>query len=104
MARPGLEGKPRSADSEGAMLTRARQEDGFGMIELVIAIVLLSVALLALMAGYDSAFMSLKSASHEETASSLANAQLELYSALSYNSIGLDKTTVESAEATDTNY
>jgi type II secretory pathway pseudopilin PulG len=77
------------------MLSRARAEGGFLMIELSVAMVILSIALLALMAGYDSAFVSLHNASQKATASKLGNQQLELYTALPYNSIGLDTTTTD---------
>jgi type II secretory pathway pseudopilin PulG len=72
-----------------------RGEGGFLMIEMTAAIVILSFALLALMAGFDSAFLSLHKSDQKATASTLANQQLELYRALPYNSIGLDKTTTQ---------
>jgi Tfp pilus assembly protein PilV len=75
------------------MLRRARAEDGFGMLELIAAVFVITIALLALMAGYDSAFVSLHNAQRKTTAATLADAQLELYRALPYASIGLDATT-----------
>lgn len=77
------------------MLRRAREQDGFFVIEVVAAIVILSIALLALMAGYDSAFISLHQASQKTTAATFANAQLERYSALPYTSLGLNPTLVD---------
>jgi Tfp pilus assembly protein PilV len=77
------------------MLSRARAEDGFMMIELMAAMVVITIALLALMAGYDSAFVSLHNASQKAVASKLANQQLELYTALPFASIGLDSTTTD---------
>lgn len=74
------------------------------MIELVIAVFILSIALLALMAGYDSAFVSLHSASHKSAASTLADAQLELYNALTYTAVGLDQATLTTTKASDTVY
>jgi type II secretory pathway pseudopilin PulG len=74
---------------------RVRDEGGFFMIELVAAMAILAIALLALMAGYDSAFVSMHRASQKETAATLANQQLELYRSLPYTSIGLDKTTTD---------
>jgi Tfp pilus assembly protein PilV len=65
------------------------------MIELMAAMVVITIALLALMAGYDSAFVSLHNASEKAIASKLANQQLELYDALPYASIGLDATTTD---------
>jgi type II secretory pathway pseudopilin PulG len=77
------------------MLSRARAEDGFLMIEVMVAMLVLTIALLALMAGYDSAFVSLHNASEKAVASKLANQQLELYTALPFASIGLDQTTTD---------
>jgi prepilin-type N-terminal cleavage/methylation domain-containing protein len=81
------------------MTPRAREEDGFGMIELLAAIMILSIALLALMAGYDSAFVSLHSSAQKSTAVTLGNGQLELYRSLPYASVGLDDTTTQAVGA-----
>jgi Tfp pilus assembly protein PilV len=84
------------------MLQRARDQDGFLMIEVSAAIVVLSIALLALMAGYDSAFVSLHKSSQKAVAATLANQQLERYSALPYASVGLNATLVSNV-GTSTN-
>jgi competence protein ComGC len=76
------------------MLARLREEDGFGLIELSAAIMVLTIALLVLVAGYDSAAVSLQKASQKTTAASLAEGQIELYDSLPYASIGLDQTTL----------
>jgi type II secretory pathway pseudopilin PulG len=65
-----------------------------GLVELLAAMVVLSIALLALLAGYGSAFTSLRLASQKTTASELANSQMELYRALPYGSLGLNEATV----------
>jgi type II secretory pathway pseudopilin PulG len=65
-----------------------------GLVELLAAMAVLTIALLALLAGYGSAFTSLRLASQKTTASELANSQMELYRALPYGSIGLDDATV----------
>ena len=65
------------------------------MIELMAAMVVLSIALLALLAGYGSAVVSLRSSAEKTTASALADAQMERYRALPYTSIGLDETTTD---------
>ena len=64
------------------MSVRARDEDGFGLVELLMAMVIVSVALLALMAAYDQAFFSLHSSAKTSSAALLANNQLELYGSL----------------------
>jgi len=73
-------------------MRRLHAEDGFGLIELMIAVTILTVALLALAAGYDQAFLSLHRASTKSVATTLADRQLELYRSLAYDSVGLDQT------------
>jgi Tfp pilus assembly protein PilV len=80
-------------------VSRVREEDGFLLIELMVATVVLSIALLALMAGYDSAFLSVHKASQRTVATAIADQQLELYSALPYDSIGLDASALTTAAA-----
>ncbi len=78
-------------------MSRLREEDGFLLLELMMATVVLSIAVLALMAGYDSAFVSVHKASQKSVATALADQQLELYGALPYASIGLDPTATANA-------
>jgi prepilin-type N-terminal cleavage/methylation domain-containing protein len=78
------------------VLRRLRDEDGFGLIELMIATTILVVALLGLAAGYDQAFLSLHRASTKSVATELADKQLELWRSLQYASIGLDQATYAS--------
>jgi type II secretory pathway pseudopilin PulG len=89
---PGLEACRPNAD-EKAMPVRGSEQEGFLLVELVVATIVLSIALLALMAGYDSAFVSIRKANQKSSAATLANAQLELYASLPYAKIGLDQTT-----------
>src|SRR4051794_15186451 len=84
------------------MRVPVRDEDGFLMLELLAAIVVISLAILALMASYDSAFVSLHKAAQNTAASTLAQNQLELFSALSYSSIGLDSSSLTTARANAT--
>jgi type II secretory pathway pseudopilin PulG len=84
------------------MRTRLRNSDGFMLVELLVASVVLSMALLALMAVYDSSFMSLHKAAQKTAAATLAQNQLELYSALSYTDVGLDPTSLTTAKANST--
>jgi Tfp pilus assembly protein PilV len=75
------------------MSVRPGTEDGFGVIELLIALIVLTVALLALAAGYETAATSLQLAGKKSVASKLADKQVELYRSIPYSSIGLDATT-----------
>lgn len=85
-------------------MPRLRSERGFLTIELVIAIAVLSIAILALMAAWDQAFFSLRSSAKTSSAGLLAENQLELYASLPYDSIGLDTATLASVQANDETY
>jgi Tfp pilus assembly protein PilV len=67
-----------------------RGEEGFGLIELIMAMVMLNVGILAIVASFNSGAVALKRASHVSTASALADQQMEGYRALLYTQIGLD--------------
>jgi Tfp pilus assembly protein PilV len=69
---------------------RVRSEDGFGLIELLMAIVLLNIGILAIVAAFQAGAVSLRRASHISTASALADQQMEGYRALVYAQIGFD--------------
>jgi len=86
------------------MLTRLHDERGQGLIELVVAMVVITVAVLALMASYDEAFVSLHKSARTTAAATLAETQLELYGALPYASIWLNTSLVTTAKASDAFY
>jgi Tfp pilus assembly protein PilV len=86
------------------MLERLREERGMGMVEMIAALVVITIALLALMASYDQAFMSLHASARKTAAANLAETQLELYNALPYASVGLSSSLVTTAKASDTYY
>jgi type II secretory pathway pseudopilin PulG len=65
-------------------------EAGFGLVELVIAMVILQVALLALVGAFGAGSLALSRASKANTAQALANQQMELYRSMTYDPIGLD--------------
>jgi Tfp pilus assembly protein PilE len=80
------------------------------MVELIIAMVVLTVGLLALAAAYDAAFFSLHSSARKSAAANLAETQLELYASMQntanttwYTLVGLDTTRLATAK-TDANY
>lgn len=86
------------------MRIRLKGEAGQGLVELLAAIVVLSIALMALMAGYDTAFLSLHQSAQKSIASTLANEQLELYNAFSYSKVGLDATTLTNIQTAGASY
>jgi prepilin-type N-terminal cleavage/methylation domain-containing protein len=69
-------------------------ESGFGLIELVIAMVILSVGILALASAFTSGSIALNRASRTATATAIADAQLERYRAIRYCAIHLEPGTV----------
>jgi Tfp pilus assembly protein PilV len=87
-----------------SMRTRASNESGFLLVELIAAMLILTIALLALIGAYSLGYFAIGSAGKTSAAGLLANNQLELYSALPYSSIGLDATTLTTVKSADANY
>jgi type II secretory pathway pseudopilin PulG len=79
------------------MRTRIRAEAGIGLVELLIAMTVLAVALLALVAAFSSGALTLRRAAQTSTATALANQQIERYRALKYANIRLDAGAVATA-------
>jgi prepilin-type N-terminal cleavage/methylation domain-containing protein len=77
-----------------------RRNDGFGMIELLVAMMILSIALLAMLAAFTAGTTTVRRAARASTAASIASRQLELYHAIPYNSILLDGTAAAGADPT----
>jgi type II secretory pathway pseudopilin PulG len=78
-------------------MSRLRSEQGFGLIELLISIVVLNVALLAIFAAFNSGTVAIVRASQTSTASVLADKQMELYRAVLYANVALDSTALTTA-------
>jgi type II secretory pathway pseudopilin PulG len=72
------------------------------MIELLLAMTIANVALLALVAALTSGSFALRDAGKKTTAAALADAQLERYRAISYASIGLDSASLSAANGNAT--
>ncbi len=85
------------------MLQRLRGEKGFGLLELLMAMTMLNIGILAIVAAFTSGTVAIRRASRLSTAAALADAQMELYRALKYDSIILNTASVTSANA-DTKY
>ena len=62
--------------------TRVREESGFGLVELLIAMTVMVVGITALVAGMSSGMVAVKRAGDESTAAALADTQMEAYRAL----------------------
>lgn len=81
---------------------RTRSDAGFGMIELVAAMTVMAIGVLAIFAMYHSSMTQTKRASTVTTAAALADTEMENYRAIEYQSIGLDATEVGAADSTYT--
>jgi Tfp pilus assembly protein PilE len=82
------------------VLSRLRNEKGFGLLELLMAMTMLNIGILALVAAFNSGAVALQRASRTTTAAALADTQMELYRAITYATIGLDATSVNATDST----
>jgi prepilin-type N-terminal cleavage/methylation domain-containing protein len=79
---------------------RARTEAGFGMIELLCSMTVLSIGILAVFAMFHSGSVQVKRAANVTTAAALADTEMEGYRAIRYSYIGLDNTQVVATDST----
>jgi type II secretory pathway pseudopilin PulG len=70
-----------------AISTRVREESGFGLVELLIAMTVMVVGITALVAGLSSGFLAVNRAAQASTAAAVADIQMEGYRALKFDSI-----------------
>jgi prepilin-type N-terminal cleavage/methylation domain-containing protein len=80
--------------------TTLRRQEGFGLIELLIAMTVLNVAILALYGTFNAGSLAIRRAGMVSTAETLAEKQLELYRALPYDSIGMDTSLLTGTDST----
>lgn len=71
-----------------------------GLIELLMAITILNVGILAIIGAFNSGMITLRRSSMTATASVLADQQMELYRALTWDQISLDTTSIGSVDGT----
>ena len=74
-------------------------EAGFGLVELLAAMIVLAVGIMALFAMFESGIRHIKRASTVTTAGALADKEMESFRAIRYASIGLPDSLVLAAEA-----
>jgi Tfp pilus assembly protein PilV len=72
------------------LLSRLRAEDGFGLIEILLAMIFITIAIMVLVSGFASATVAVNRASRISTAGVIADSQMERFRAMSYAWIGLD--------------
>ena len=70
-----------------ARLRRLRSPHGFGLVELLIALLVLNVGIFAIVAAFNSGVLTLRRASHQSAAASLADKQMEAFRDSSYAGI-----------------
>ncbi|HZC29863.1 MAG TPA: hypothetical protein VE269_08990 [Gaiellaceae bacterium] len=68
-------------------MRRLRQEEGFGLLELLMAMVMLNVGILAIVGAFNSGAVALSRASMRSTASAIAEQQMELFRGMKYVNI-----------------
>ena len=69
------------------LVARLRQEDGIGLIELLIALLVLNVGIFATIGAFTSAATTIRRASHVSTAAAIADKEMEALHNLSYAQI-----------------
>lgn len=74
----GLEGCPPAADSY-PVRTRASREDGFGMVELIFAVVILNLGILALMGAFNAGVLTLRRSAATSNGTAVADKVMEVY-------------------------
>jgi prepilin-type N-terminal cleavage/methylation domain-containing protein len=74
------------------LFARAREERGFGMVELLAAMTVMLVGLMAVYGLFRSGLVQLRRASTATTAAALADAKMERLRAARYDTLGIDPT------------
>jgi type II secretory pathway pseudopilin PulG len=84
-------------------VARTRDEHGFLMLELLVAMAILLIALSALLVVFTSSLFSMRHASQTTTAAALADAQMETFRAMTSRDVGIDLS-AGTVSALDSNY
>jgi Tfp pilus assembly protein PilV len=69
------------------LVKRLRGEEGIGLIELMVALLVLNVGIFATLAAFTSGALTLRRASHASTAAAIADKYMEAYRDSSYTSL-----------------
>ena len=78
----------------------SREEGGFGLIELLIAMTVMLVGIFAIFGMFESGIRQIRRASDVTTAAALADSQMEQIRAVKFDVIGLTSTAIAAADAT----
>ena len=68
-------------------MRRLRSEKGFGLLELLMAITMLNVGILAIVAAFNAGALALNRASKQSTGTAIADTQMELFRGIKYVNI-----------------
>jgi Tfp pilus assembly protein PilV len=79
---------------------RLKGEQGFALIEMLAAIVLINIALLAILLAMNSGMVALRRSAETSTASAIADQQLERFRARAFSAIYLDTSSLAAADST----
>jgi Tfp pilus assembly protein PilV len=82
------------------MFRRLRSQSGFALIEMLAAIVMINIGILAILLSLGSGVVTLRRSAQLSTASVVADKQIEQYRAMSYSSIYLDTTSLAGTDST----
>lgn len=74
-------------DRPRGLVAKLRDEEGIGLVELLIALLVLNVGIFATLAAFTSGALALRRASHVSTAAAIADKYMESYRNASYSSI-----------------
>ena len=83
------------------LAAKLRGEDGLGLVELLIALLVLNVGIFATLGAFTSAATAINRASHVSTASAISDKQMETYRDTAYDSIPSSGTTTTSVTGAD---
>jgi len=83
------------------LVAKLRGEDGLGLVELLIALLVLNVGIFATLGAFTSAATAINRASHISTAATISDKQMEAYRDSRYDSIPSTGTTTTSVTGAD---
>lgn len=74
-------------DRPTGLVAKLRKEEGIGLVEMLIALLVLNVGIFATLAAFTSGALALRRASHTSTAAAITDKQMEVYRDSSYSTI-----------------
>ena len=80
--------------------SRLRNQQGFALIEMLAAIVVINIGLLAILLALNSGMVTLRHSAESSTASAVADQQIERSRALAFAAIYLDTTSLAATDST----